>query len=435
MLLHNLRYYTAINMAPSRRCALYKRTRFFHSSLKLDGWHSMPITNPFRDGADASRSMLDRTDERRRAALALSEPAAKLMILATRRTGKTTLVRAAAADAREAGTPVAVADLAGISSVADVATRLLRAAAVDLSPAWPDATSEIVKRIGIRVTLETDASGNILPCLDAAFRRASLDDQHVLLRRALDTFDELARSREARLGVALDEIQELFRLGGSSADWALASAARQHANLGYLLTSSDDAPPRLATADRSPLSLFEPLHLQPPAANDLAAWIDDQFRLTGVKPQGTGAAIASIGGTKVANVAQLAAYCFDSVRSSGFARDEDVRSAFAAAVADCADITRSVWESLTIHQQNVLRALSLRSSGLTTTATRERFSLGDTGTTHNSAQLLVRKGILERIEGGYVFESPFVRGWVIAHALPDVGITVPITHVPLAREH
>jgi hypothetical protein len=154
-----------------------------------------------------------------------------------------------------------------------------------------------------------------------------------------------------------------------------------------------------------------------------------------VKPQGTGAAIATIGGTKVANVAQLAAYCFDGVRSSGFARDEDVRSAFAAAVADCADITRSVWESLTIHQQNVLRALSLRSSGLTTTATRERFSLGDTGTTHNSAQLLVRKGILERIDGGYVFESPFVRGWVIAHALPDVGITVPITHVPLAREH
>ena len=60
----------------------------------------------------------------------------------------------------------------------------------------------------------------------------------------------------------------------------------------------------------------------------------------------------------------------------------------------------------------------------------DRFSLGDTGTTHNSAQLLLRKGLLERIDGGYVFESPFVRGWVIAHALADVGVTLPITHVP-----
>jgi hypothetical protein len=395
----------------------------------------MPIRNPFRDDDMEPAPMLGRADERKRASLALTDPGAKLLILATRRTGKSTLVRAAASDAREGGTPVVVADLAGVSSVSDVASRLLRAAAIHLSTPWPDATGEIVKRIGAKVSLETDHAGRITPCLDPAFRRAPLDDQHALLRRVLDLLDELARARETRLGVALDEIQELFRLGGNSADWALASAARQHANLAYLLTSSDDPTPRPTTTDRSPLSLFEPLHLQPLSPDAVATWIDDQLRLAGIKPQATGAAIVVIGGKKIANVAQIAAYCFDGVRSAGFSRDEDVRSAFAAAVADCADVTRSIWESLTTHQQNVLRALSLRSSGLTTAATRERFSLGDTGTTHNSAQLLVRKGVLERIDGGYVFESPFVRGWVIAHALPDVGVMVPISHVPLAREH
>ncbi|HJU88652.1 MAG TPA: hypothetical protein VJ672_04630 [Gemmatimonadaceae bacterium] len=396
----------------------------------------MPIKNPFRATDDAFH-LLGRDVERQRAAKALRDPAAKLLILAPRKTGKTTLIRAAAADARSAGSHVITANLAGISCLTDVASRILRAAAAETSRAWPDATGELVRRLAIKVTLEADSrTGAILPSIDPALRRAVLEEQHALLRRVLDTLNELAHAHDARLGIALDEVQELFRLGGSSADWALASAARQHASLCYLLSSSAEAASHPSpTADRSPLSLFEALYLGPLPHHQVAGWIDDQLRLAGIKPQGTGESISRLGGRKLANVAQIAAYCFDGVRTSGFARAEDVDVAFATAVGDCADITRSVWESLTAHQQNVLRALSVKSHGLTTSATRERFSLGDTGTTHNSAQLLVRKGILERTDGGYLFESPFVRGWVIAHALADVGITLPITHVPPTREH
>ena len=390
----------------------------------------MPVRNPFRASDGAPLAMLGRIEERARALRALTEPADKLLVTATRRMGKTALIRAAAEDARAAGSPVVVADLTGISCLTDVASRLLRAAAVDLWPTWGDATSELVRRSGIKVSLEADPSGPILPAVDAALRRAPLDEQHAVLRRVLDALDEIARARDAPIGIALDEIQEFFHFGGSSADWALAGAARQHGSLAYLLTSSAEFPSRHAGADHSPLSLFEPLRLAPFSGEQLSTWIDDQLRLAGVKPQGTGETITTLGGRKIGNIVQIAAYCFDSVRSSGFARVEDVHTAFAAAVADSGAITRSIWDSLTIHQQNVLRALAVRSSGLTTAATRDRFSLGDTGTTHNSAQLLVRKGIIERTDGGYVFESPFVRGWVIAHALGDVGITLPITRVP-----
>jgi len=30
---------------------------------------------------------------------------------------------------------------------------------------------------------------------------------------------------------------------------------------------------------------------------------------------------------------------------------------------------------------------------------------------------------------GYVFDSPFVRSWVIIHALPDMGLALAPTHI------
>jgi uncharacterized protein len=399
----------------------------------------MALQNPFRSTDRFPRRMLGRAEERRRVARALTEPQGKLLIVAPRRMGKSSVIHAAAADAREVGAPVVIADLAGISCVTDVASRILRAAAEELTPCWTDALPELVKRLGARVSLAAEEStGRILPSVDPALRRATLEEQHALLRRALDALDEIARAHDTRLGLVLEEIQQLFRLGGSSADWALAGAARQHAQLGYALTATDDPTAASSVTERAALSLFETRQLAPLPRDQFATWIDEQLRMAGIKPQRTGDSIVDVAYPRTGNVVQLAAYCFDHVRSSGFARAEDVERAFTTAVTDSAEVTRVLWDSLTTHQQNVLRAVSVRSSGLTTTATRERFSLGDTGTTHNSAQLLVRKGLLERVDGGYVFESPFVRGWVIANALGDVGLTIPITHHSpprMPREH
>lgn len=395
----------------------------------------MPVQNPFRAATDRPPSVLGRGEETRRVVRALSEPQAKVLIVAPRRMGKSTVIRAAAAEAREAGVPVVVADLGGISCVTDVASRIVRAAADELSGRWSDTLPELVRQVGARISLSADeATGRITPSVEPAIRRAPLEEQHVLLRRVLDALDELGRARDARIGLVLEEVQELFRFGGSSADWALAGAARQHAQLGYALTASDDpGAGGSSVTEKSALSLFESRELAPLPARLVAGWIDDQLRMSGIKPQGTGELLVDVAAPRTGNIVQVAAYCFDNVRSFGFARPEDVGAAFSTAVSDCADVARSLWDSLTAHQQNVLRAVAARASGLTTAATRDRFSLGDTGTTHNSAQLLVRKGVLERVDGGYVFESPFVRGWVIAHALPDAGLVLPITHNSLPR--
>ena len=34
---------------------------------------------------------------------------------------------------------------------------------------------------------------------------------------------------------------------------------------------------------------------------------------------------------------------------------------------------------------------------------------------------------------GYAFDNPYFRGWVIGNTLPDLGISLPMTHLARAR--
>jgi hypothetical protein len=88
-----------------------------------------------------------------------------------------------------------------------------------------------------------------------------------------------------------------------------------------------------------------------------------------------------------------------------------------------------VWSGLTAHQQDVLRAVAGAGAGLTSRATLERFSLPSSGTVSNTAAALVEAELLVKAEDapGYGFESPFFRGWVVMHTLPDIGMQRPVT--------
>jgi len=79
----------------------------------------------------------------------------------------------------------------------------------------------------------------------------------------------------------------------------------------------------------------------------------------------------------------------------------------------------------------VLRAVAGSTAGLTSGQTRVRFSLPSTGSASNAAKALLNAGHLVRTDNGsgYVFDNPFVRGWVVMHALKDVGIALDPLYV------
>jgi len=388
--------------------------------------------NPFRiGGVVTGRHFTDRAEERRAIRRALTEPQGHLLVFGPRRMGKTSVLCAAQADLARARRPVVMADLSTASSLADMTNRVLRAATQQLGRRWSDTLGALVHRLSVKVSVAPDLTGVMVPSLDAAMRAAPPADQSEAFAAALDAIEHLAASKQAHIGIILDEFQEMHRFGGETAEAQLRGAIQQHRHVSYVLAGSDERLIRAMTSARRPLyKLLEPLELGPIDPAHLARWIDERLQASGVDAEGIGARIVEVAAPRTRDVVQLARATFEVARRTGQAQLADVDEALRQIVLAEDAPTRSVWASLSPLQQNVLRAAAVRSSGLTTRATRHAFSLGETGPTTKTAQTLVSRDLLVKTDRGYEFDSPFFRAWVIVNTLADAGLARPISHLP-----
>jgi hypothetical protein len=388
--------------------------------------------NPFRiGGVVTGRHFTDRAAERRAIGRALTEPQGHLLVFGPRRMGKTSTLCAVQADLVRGHRHVVMADLSTGSTLADMTNRVLRAATSQLGRRWADVLPALLKRLNLKVSVSPDFTGTMVPSLDVSIREAPQIEQGDAFVAALDAIDHLAAAKQAHVGVILDEFQELHRFGGEAMEAQLRGAIQTHRHVSYVLAGSDERLIRAMTSARRPLyKLLEPLELAPIEAEHLARWIDERLRAAGVEAAGIGARIVEVAGPRTRDVVQLARGTFEVSRRTGQATLADVEEALRQIVLAEDAPTRSIWESLSPLQQNVLRALAVSASGLTTRVTRRQFSLGETGPATKAAQTLVGRDLLVKSPAGYEFDSPFFRAWVIVNTLADVGLSRPISHLP-----
>src|SRR5690606_17036096 len=87
------------------------------------------------------------------------------------------------------------------------------------------------------------------------------------------------------------------------------------------------------------------------------------------------------------------------------------------------DPVRLYWDGLTAAQQNVLRAIAAEELQLTGQGARRRFALSSPPAVRKAAEKFDEDGVVIRAaDGSYRCDSPFVRGWLIQNALPDLGL-------------
>lgn len=388
--------------------------------------------DPFRiDGVVTPPYFTDRSEEVARVRHALRSPPSKLLVYGPRRMGKTSMILVAARAAERDGAHVVNADLSTASSTADVTNRLLTAAMRALGRTWKDLATTFVERLRISVGLRPDpVTGAAVPTLDAGLRDSDPDEQRETLARTLDTLDVLAGERGARLGVVLDEFQEIHRLGGETAEWHLRGVLAKHAHTSYVLAGSRTGLIQRMVSDpaRAFYKLLDLLHLGPMDDDHFARWIDERMAGSGRRVPGLGTRCLEVAGPRTRDVVQLARACWRAW-TDGHALQSLVETGFRDVIAEEDVIARTLWRGLTSHQQNVLRAVAGAESGLTSRETLERFTLPASGTVSNTVAALVEDEILEKVEvaPGYDFENPFFRGWVVLNALPDVGVERPVT--------
>lgn len=394
----------------------------------------MAHAGPFRPGTVAAGvEFTNRADEVRRIADTLATPGARLLVIGPRRMGKTSAILAAAGRVeRKHGAAVLLADLSTATVLADAANRLLEAAARSLGRRWKDVVQSLIERLGIRLTLAPDPSGLLLPAVDVSLRSASAEEQGDVFGRVLDTLDALAGERKMVVGVVIDEFQELSRIGGETAEWQLRGRMQRHHNLSYVLSGSQaHLIERMLEQKRAFYGMLTPMSMGPIDSEHMARWIETRLEKEDIRAKRVGDAICRLAGPRTQDIVRLARRTYELALRTGAAAEHDIELAFATIIDEEAPLVLRLWEGLTALQQNVLRAVSAADSGLTTRETLTRFSLASSGSAANAAASLVDSEVLTRAPSpaGYVFDSPFVRGWVVRKTLPDIGLLLPPTHL------
>jgi len=401
------------------------------------------VDNPFRvEGVVRPPHFADREDELARIDEALRSPGAKLLVYGPRRMGKTSAIVVAKERYEQEGGAVVLADFSTASSVAGLSRRLLLAAGTALGRRWRDLPTELVRRLDVSLTLEMDpGTGMPVPKMSAGLRDRPLEEQYETLGDLLDALEEMARARDEALAVVLDEFQEIHRFGGEDAEWRLRGILQHHQHTSYVLAGSRASLiRRMVDQDRAFYKLANLLAVGPIAPGVFAGWIDDRFAEAGFPGFGVGPRCVWAAGPRTRDVVQLARRTFDWMRGGGEVEvdvDPLVQGAFREIVAEEDDLARTFWGQLTANQQNVLRAVAAAEEGLTTRATLDAFGLPASGSVSNLVTRFVEDGTLVKVDAppGYDFDSPFLRGWVVEHALADIGATADLLDRPAGRAY
>ncbi len=397
--------------------------------------------NPFA-GAGVARlgdDFTDRDVERRDIARSLLTPRGHMLISGLRRIGKTSVLLAVQDELRAAGHAVVYVDLWTASTLEDMTTRIARAAAEALGRSWTHLIREFGQRLKFSFEVSETSSGLLIPMPKLEFRDAPLLAQRERLVSAFELLESLAKEKQSHLSIILDEFQEIERLGaeGSGASAVsplrqLRAVVQQQSHVTYAFAGSDtrliaalqekEGGALYNLARRYAIGPIDPAHF--------GGWIEAQFRVMGINPDGRGQRFIDVAGPRTRDVRTLAESVAEFVRETARVTEESIVAGMLNILSERSASYEMSWRPLTGLQQNVLRAVAAEGHGLARAATRKAFALGDASRVTKAIDALVERDVLVRDGGRIVFDDPFYRGWVVVRVLPDVGRNHPVTYLP-----
>ena len=317
------------------------------------------MPNPFRiHGTVAGSYFTNRASEMRRLAGTLAEPGAKLLVMGERRVGKTSTLLRAVGRHRRAGGHAVLVDCSTATSLAEVAGRILEAAALGMTKAgFGDLMSAFVRGVSVSLSAHTDAgTGLVVPTLEMSARRESAAAQQRTVGDVLDTLDRIAAHHGTTVGLVLDEFQEIHALGGEHAEWHLRGVMQHHQHLSYILSGSRPSLLReMLGPGRAFYQMLDVMEFGPIEAHHLGTWIDARLTGAGVRARGVGARCVAVAGPRTRDVVQLARKVYDLAAAERETRADvtTTDAAFAELVEEMDDALRAQWEDATLLQRNV----------------------------------------------------------------------------------
>lgn len=379
--------------------------------------------NPFRVGEHVTGPFFtDRADEVARVRRGMLDPS-RLLVYGPRRVGKSSVIAVAAEGARREGALVVRADLSTVTAYLDITSRLLRSLYVE-TRSLSLRLEELFRGLAPRLTLTPDPAGGP-PAIGFGVERrtAGASEQQRSLEAAVERLAAIRESEGRPVTVVFDEFQAIRELGGEPAEWHLRDLIQRHGALSFICAGSRETLiHEMLGPKRAFYKMLEHVHVGPMDLDHLARWVEDRLGTAGPIEAGLGRSIVDAAGPRTQDIVQVARHLW--FRGRGVGRpltEKDVAAAFDDVLDNEEPAIRALWHELPAHQQDVLRVIALGADQLFSAATRDRYGLPAASSVQRAVEGLLGRSLVVKEDDRLVFDSPFVRAWVLREAAPDLG--------------
>jgi uncharacterized protein len=339
-------------------------------------------------------------------------------LVGPRRYGKTTLINAVLAQARDDGLVAIKVNFLGVLTLDDIAERIERAYNQQLESKLKQWFTGVVRTL--RPTLT--GGGGPVPASIAISPQPSTSG--LLDRLALPA--KVHAKHGLRCAIAFDEFQDILRVG-PNADAIIRSEIEGHAGVaGYVFTGSHIGMMRELFADRRRAFFGQatPIDLPPLAPDELGEYIAARFLHDERDPGEALAALLDLAQGHPQRALLLANKLFTAT-ARGRAADSDAWSkALAAACYEAEPEITQVWNDLTATAQRALAVIADGTIALNSRTARERYGLPKTGSNQQAVQQLADDAHIVKADTrtGWAVVDPLLGLWLRGgRRWPDLG--------------
>jgi uncharacterized protein len=377
------------------------------------------VRNPFTYGDLVSdEAFTDRADELAQLKADLRN-GQNVAVIAPRRYGKSSLVKAALSDLIAEGTLVVEVDLMTTPTKERLAAKLAKSIHDDVASVVFKAKERLRVFSSLRIapSMTIDTHGAVTFAFAASRTDADIDDT---IERLLELPAEIAADQRRVIVVSFDEFQEITEID-RHLPALMRSVFQKQSNVAHVYAGSKRAMMRrLFNDENEPFyRSAKTMEIGPIPVPLFREFVTEQFDRTdrGISDDAADRLLAITGGHPYAT------------QELAYALWEEVPEGFSATSADLDDALRAVlraenarftlvWENATRPQKLLLQALARETGRPFSNAYRLRHDLPPTSGVQRALRPLLASELVRKdSEGDYELAEPFLREWILGYAI------------------
>lgn len=237
---------------------------------------------------------------------------------------------------------------------------------------------------------------------------------------------KIAQREKKKFVVMFDEFQEIEKLGGVALEKQLRAAIQSHNRVNYVFAGSKRHVlyDMISNRARAFYQLGEVLNLQKIPLEDMAGFIRENMAATGFKIDEAATQLILAEMRNVPNNVQLLCHrLWSENQNTKRIATADVEQTLRNLIFAYAPVFAEIWDTLTLYQQKLLKAIAL-SGGVALTSVRHirRYELQSSSSVARGLKLLQQKGLLDKENDHYVFTDIFFEKWVTMGRHQAIGL-------------